>query len=124
MEPYRSKRQKTARGMHQPGDEYLEDILRNMKRKRGSYFGQHKYRVTSGMLTKAKSGTTPDISRIPPEIQSMRPEIIQLLKVAGEELGPLPQTQYLSVNLPDRFCCEQIFHGEPYYKLSWLAALL
>ncbi|KAK1974687.1 Cyclin, N-terminal domain-containing protein [Colletotrichum cereale] len=53
----------------------------------------------------------------------MRPKIVQSLIVAHTMLGLLPQTLFLSVNLLDRFCCRQVFHGEAYYKLVACAAL-
>ncbi|GJC91060.1 putative G1/S-specific cyclin [Colletotrichum liriopes] len=43
--------------------------------------------------------------------------------LAHERLCLLPQTLFLSVNLLDRFCCEQSFHGEAYYKLIGCVAL-
>ncbi|KAK1954559.1 putative G1/S-specific cyclin [Colletotrichum sublineola] len=101
-----TKRQKTAvfgGGVHQLDDEYAIDILRH--------------------LELIESETMPDSSLMSTEIRHMRPKIIQSLIVAHAMLGLLPQTLFLSVNLLDRFCCRQAFHGEAYYKLVACAAL-
>ncbi|KAK1471253.1 hypothetical protein CABS01_16406 [Colletotrichum abscissum] len=65
----------------------------------------------------------PAMSRFPDGIRQMRPDIVRDLQVAHAMLGLLPETLFLSVNIVDRFCCEQSFCGGAYYKLVSCTAL-
>ncbi|KAK7433503.1 hypothetical protein CNYM01_13443 [Colletotrichum nymphaeae SA-01] len=84
---------------------------------------QHDTKVATAILTNTKAETIPDMSRFPDGIREMRPNIVRLLQVAHGMLGLLPETLFLSINLVDRFCCEQSFCGEVYYKLISCASL-
>ncbi|KAK1659792.1 putative G1/S-specific cyclin [Colletotrichum godetiae] len=88
---------------HELNDEYSQDILKYMKH--------------------IEAQTMPDMSRFPAGIKEMRPDIVRYLQVAHAMLGLLPETLFLSVNIVDRFCCEQSFCGKAYYKLISCTAL-
>ncbi|KAK1504345.1 cyclin domain-containing protein, partial [Colletotrichum abscissum] len=99
-----AKRQRVSLSRtHELSEEHSQDFLKYMEH--------------------VEAETMLDMRRFPDGIREMRPDIVLHLQVAHAMLGLLPETLFLSVNIVDRFCCEQSFCGEAYYKLIGCTAL-
>ncbi|GKU12705.1 unnamed protein product, partial [Fusarium langsethiae] len=97
----------SAESSHLAINEYLDDMMQHIRH--------------------MENATLPDASMIDtqPYIQwYMRPYLIDFLIEAHTELGLLPETLFLTMNLVDRYCSKRVVYKEQYQLLGCAALLI